>query len=388
MSPSTRVLASIPLAAVKGAGSERRLAGIAELWSESIRVYGTHSAPILACALLGLAGSTLLGALVNAIVTLDIFVRTGGIFTNTSNIFYAQLLIQACFGTFAISLARGAIVWIALKSPSIVDGHAVVGLKSPVTLRAALRASARRWPVLLLSSLIYGALITLGIAGLTLLLRQMRLDVTSISRVNGDFDSMMRAVVVRAINGVTPDPGSPFTEMVSYARYLLRRSSTNYYWLYAYRYTLGEVPVRLWLIALTSLVPMIVTGTLLRLRVAAIMSASRPNQMAALMESVQLGARHFRYVAAHGMVVWLASVSLNIVFSLVPLTLAQYLVVPAVARALNTLWPYPVSALLFAAGAALVGMVFLAFGAVYDARLYRAMKGEGERRSRGDLDGE
>jgi hypothetical protein len=385
--PASAPAANLPTTSSPVAGwvEERRLASISALWHETIHTLGTHSAPILACALLGLVGAGLLGAMVNAALTLDIYARTGGIFTNTANNFYLQLLIQAAIGIFGISLARGAISWIALNTsgsnlsaPPLSKGG-LEGVPStrhpqPVTLWAALRASAARMPLLLLSSLMYGALITLGIAGLTLLLRQMRLDVTSVSRVSGDLDSIVRVMVVRVINGLLPDPGSPFSEVVNYARYLLRRSSTNYYWLYAYRYTVGEVPVRLWLIALSSILPLFAAATLLRLRGAAIMSAPRVNQLGALAETVHLGIRHFGYVSTHGAVVWMAGASLTVLFGVMPLTLAQYLLVPAAARALGSLWPYPVSTLMFTVGTSLVTMVILAFGAIYDARLYMAIK--------------
>jgi hypothetical protein len=104
------------------------------------------------------------------------------------------------------------------------------------------------------------------------------------------------------------------------------------------------------------------------------MSAPRVNQLGALAETVHLGIRHFRYLSTHGAVVWMAGASLTVLFGVMPLTLAQYLLVPAAARALGSLWPYPVSTLMFTVGTSLVTMVILAFGAVYDARLYMAIK--------------
>jgi hypothetical protein len=364
---SARVFVPTSSSAQRSAASEAsqaRLPGVARVWRMALHTLSAHSLSILACALLGLVGVALLGALVNAALTFDAYFRTGGIFPTYANTFYVQLYVQAGLGIFAMSLGRGTITWIAL-----CDARG-----ERVTLRAALRRSLARLPELLLSSLIYGALVTLGIAGLSLVLRQLRLDVTSVGRVGADFDSMMRVISVRVVNGFVPDPGSPFTELISYGRYLLRRSSTNYYWLYAYRYTVSDVPLRLWLIGLASLLPLIAGGALLRMRVAAIMDAPQANRAAALGESIQLGARHFGYLFRHGALVWLVSSLLTILFVFIPLALVQYLLIPPLARTLNSLWPYPASTLLFAAGTALITMVFMAFAAVYDAHLYVGLR--------------
>ena len=342
---------------------QTRLPGIGELWRASMHTLGAHSAPILACALLGLVGAQLLGALANALMTFDVYFRSSGVYIANTSTFFVQLLIQAGLGTFAAALARGAISWMALQH---ANGQSV-------PLSAALSRSAARWPVLLVGTLVYGTLATLGIAGLTLFLRELRLDLTNVGRVVIDIDGITRVLSIRMVNGFVPDPGSPFSEIVSYARYALRRSGANNYWLFTYRQNLDDVSLRLWLIAISSLAPLIAGSTLMRLRAAAIMSAAQPNQLAALYEGMRLGVQHFGYIFRHGLLLWLASSALNALFVAAPQVLSQFLLVPALARSTNNLWPYPVSTLLFALAASLVSMVLMAFAAVYDAHLYRSL---------------
>lgn len=340
-------------------------AGVIDLWRAAGRTLAARSAPILLCAVLGLASAPILGASLNAALTFEVYFRTNGIYPSYSTNFYAQLMLQAALGTFAISLARGAITWIALT-------HA---RGNPAPLREALRRSASRLPLLLLSAMLYGVLVTLGIAGLTLLLRQLRVDITSVGRVVNDFEGMLRAVLVRVINGYLPDPGAPFTELVSYARFVMRRASSSYYWLFAYRYTQVDIPLQIWLISAASAVPFISAGLLLRLRVPTIMDAAQPNQLADLYAGIRLSVHKAGYLLGHGAALWLITSTLNVLFVIIPLAVSQYALVPAAASQTQTLFPYPASTLLFAVGTALIGATVIAFIAVYEAHLYRQVKG-------------
>jgi hypothetical protein len=114
---------------------------------------------------------------------------------------------------------------------------------------------------------------------------------------------------------------------------------------------------------------------LIRLRIAAIMSGDPPNRLSALTEAVRIGTQKFTTLLKHGALIWLAGSVLNIVFVAVPLVLSQYLLVPALSRQVNGLWPYPVSTLMFTLSQALVGMLLIAFITVYDAHLYAALTG-------------
>jgi hypothetical protein len=361
---SIRVLVGLSGGKVKAARA-KPLAGILELWRAASVTCAAQSMPIIICAIFGLVGAQLLAALVNAALSLAAYFRSDGILSNYSSTFFVQLMVSAVVGTFSISLARGAISWIALT-------HA---RGTPVTLFEALRRSATRLPLLLLSALIYGALVTLGIAGLTVLLRQLRMDITSVDRVVTDFEGMVRVVGVRIVNGLIADPGSPFTELVSYTRYLIRRSSTSYFWLYPYQYTLGEIPLRTWLIGGLSLVPLISAGVLMRLRVPVIIAADQPNRLSTLYEGIRLGAHQAGYLFRHGALLWLITSVLNMVFVVIPLALSQYLLVPTLARETNELWAYPASTLLFTFGSALIGVAFTAFIAAYEAHLYHQVQG-------------
>src|SRR4029453_8397621 len=70
------------------------------------------------------------------------------------------------------------------------------------SVRDAFRATRRRWPALVAGTMVYGIIITLCTVGLTFLLRDLRIDVTNIGRVNADLNDMARAIAIRTLGTV------------------------------------------------------------------------------------------------------------------------------------------------------------------------------------------
>lgn len=335
-------------------------AGLPGLWRESLQILSAHSAPILILACFGLTGATLLGAVITTLLLPGAFGRNGR-FAFPANIPGAinpQLIVQAVVGTFAYILARGAITWIALHASD----------ERRPTVRDALRAALKRWPELLAQSLVYGIIITLGVAWLTLLLRDLHLDITNIGRVTPGLGDMSRAAAIRSLGVFVPDPGSPFSELFTYVRNTLNR--TAYYSWYADREVLPMAEVEMWLIGLGGVVLIVLTETLLRLRTVFVMRESAGSvSYAGLVDSVRAGVHNFGYITLNTWLLRIAMVVIAVVFTVVPTTFAQSIIVPFVARLTSTFWPYPLSSALFALGAALVGMVPAAFAMVFDTRI-------------------
>ena len=343
---------------------ERRSTSVTSLWHESMRVLAAHSGPVFVLALVGFAGAGIIGQLANSALTFDGYVRTGSYFSAFFNNLQVQYLAQAIFGTFALAFARGALTWIALRHET----------GERITLGAACRAALARWPALLLSSVVYGVLVLAGIAGLSLLLRELRVDLSNLGRIGSDYGGISYAVKVRAIGALIPDPGSPFSELLNYVRILIRRSSVAYTW-FAFRYV-ESTASSVWLIGLAGVAWIILVDTLLRMRSAAVMNPDQGSFLRAMIDSVRMGACHFGPVFAHAWLVRGVIFIVSVLFVITPMTIAQGLIVTFLVRTAGSFWPYPASQLVFAVGSSLVLMVFAAFSAVYDARQYLAIRAQ------------
>jgi hypothetical protein len=334
------------------------------LWRQSLHIMSVQFGPILAYSFFGLVGANIAGAIIATIVLTNAYIIIGG-YTSYTNILYPQLIAQALAGVFTYTFARGAITWLALQSTSSPDA-------ARSGWRAAFRATLSRWPSLIVSALVYGISITLCTAGLTLLLRDLRIDVTNIGRVNRDVDDITRAVFIRALGGIAPDPGAPFTELYAYVRYTLSRSA--YYAWYLYRYTTGTAPLLMWLLGLSSLAAMIVVETLLRLRTVMVMRAEGPGPFAGLADCVRTGWRRFWFIAAQVWLLRLLMLAVGVLFIILPMTFVQSVFVPMFAQGIGSFWPYPGSNIALGLGSGLVGMLLIAFSIVFDTRLYVALQ--------------
>lgn len=355
---------------IRAVRRERAAGSVAGLWSESLAILSAHSGPIFAFALFGFAGAGIVGQLVNTALTFDSYTRTGSFFSSFFSHLQAQYLVQAVCGAFTLALARGGVTWIALN-------HAT-GRR--ITLMAACRGALERWPALLLAAALYGALILAGIAALTVLLRDLRLDPSNLGRISFDVAGISYAIIVRSIGALIPDPGSPFSELLNYARVLMRRSASAYTWLA--QYYGGGAASRVWLVGLAGIVWIVVVDALLRMRFAAIMGAGG-GFLRAMADCARLGVRHFGLVLAHGWLVRLAIFGVSVLFVIAPLTIAQGALVAWLVRTAGSFWPWPVSQLVFVVGSSLVLMVFVAFATVYDARQYLALRALSEARPAG-----
>jgi hypothetical protein len=327
------------------------------LWRETLHVLGSHSAPILFYAVGGILGASILGALLGSALLVRAYMWTEA-YTPYINILIPQLLIQAAAGVFLASFAQGAITWIALRA----------GAGQPADVPGAFHATLARWPALLASSLLYGVVIALGTAGLLLLLRELRLDASNIGRVNPDLVDINRAVLIRGGGLLMPDPGEPFTELFSYLRYNLSRSS--YYAWYFYRNTLGSADAEWWLLGLGSAALLVAAETLLRLRSVSIMQAEPARGLRAVLDGIRANRRHFWFVLGQVWLLRAATTLVTLLFIVLPTTLVQGYFVPAYARLANSFWPYSASNAVFAFTSAAAGMLLIVFGVVYDTRLY------------------
>lgn len=334
------------------------------LVSETLHVAAARSGPLFWLTIFGLGGAGLIGAAVNYGLTIDINTRTGSYFGASANNTITQLIVQAALGATLYMLARAAITWMALQPVS-----------SHPNLRDALRAGIKAYRSHLIVALVYGAVLTVAAVGLTLFLREVRLDQSNIGRLTNDPAQIARAAVSRAIGVLIPDPGPPFTDLHTYVRYMLRRSGGTYASWSELGRNFETLDTGFWVAALGGSTLVVVLEGLLRFRFIATLGGGARGALRQLREVVRWSAPRFWLISAR---VWAFRglvLLLTIIFITVPVAVAQGLAVPTVAGAVpGTLLPFPTSTFLFALGAAPVGALLAAFGLIYDARLWLALR--------------
>lgn len=329
----------------------------------TIGVFARHPAPVLACAIACFAGAGIIGSLVYGAIIGETVLRTGTHTGSTVRAYNTQMLVQAMIGAFAALLGRGAISWIALQD------HA----GKPVMLRLAMRETLRRWQPLLLSTLIYGAIVTLGLVGLMALLRELRLDVSNVRSARGDLNTVLNWAATRAIAVLPPDAGSPFNEWFSALRYNLARAASGAYFgfdLSGYpTFSVTPLVALVALVGAASVALLFVVDVLLCMRTAACFAAH--GALGWLRASLDAGSAHFWRVAAWRWTMRLVLALITIGALVLLPALHQGLVMNEVRRALGTgYWPYHIAQSANGIGIALVSGILLAFSVAFEARLF------------------
>jgi hypothetical protein len=305
----------------------------------------------------------MIGSLIYGAVIGDAVIRIGTHTGATVRAYNAQIFAQAMIGTFLAILGRGAITWIALQDQA----------GQPVTGRLAVIEALRRWQPLLLGAALYGTLITLGLIGLTALLRELRLDVSSARMARGNMESMLYWTLTRAIAALPPEAGSPFSDWLALARYNLSRAGSNMYLSFELSgYATRTASPQIWGIGLASIALLIVTETLLCMRSAAAF-ASR-GAFGWLGEALRVSGAHFWRVLAWRWTLRLVIVAVTIGALVLLPALHQGLVMNAVRRALGLgYWPYHIAQSAYGLGIALVSGVLIAFSVAFEAHMYIAL---------------
>jgi hypothetical protein len=327
-------------------------------------VFARHPLAMLGCSLLFFASAGFIGSLLYGGLIYDAVQRNGTHSGSVARIFNTQMLAQAVIGSFLLVLGRGAVAWIALQ-----DGAA------KVTFKAAVASALREWQPLLISALLYGALITAGTVGLSVLLRELRADVSNARWLRGDMNSVMNWVAVRGLGLLPPDAGSPYSEWIAAAKYNLSRISGSTYFGFdvnAYG-SVQSVAARTWLLGMASIVLLFVIETLLCMRTAAIMALS--GKAGWLRETLSLSAQHFWRVAGWRWTVRLMVLAISVGALVVLPALHQAIVMNALRQQLGTgYWPYHIAMAVYGAGGALITGLIMAYGVAFESRMYAALK--------------
>lgn len=358
---------AISISSTLPAQHTRRIAGRLSLMDTlhgAFAVFARHPLAMLGCALLFFASAGLVGSLIYGGLIYEAVQRTGSHTGSVVRIYNTQMLAQAVVGSFLLVLGRGAVAWIALQDAM-----------AKVTFKAAVRAALREWQPLLISALLYGALVTAGIVGLSVLLRELRIDVSNARWLRGDLNSVMNWVTARGVALLPPDAGSPFSEWISAAKYNLSRiNGATYFGFDVNPYGSAQaITARTWLLGFVSVALLFIVESLLCMRSAAIMALGGTVDW--LRETLGLSARHFWRVAAWR---WSLRLMMLVVFigALVVLpALHQATIMNVLRQQLSTgYWTYHIAMAAYGVGSAIITGLIIAFSVAFESRMYAALK--------------
>lgn len=328
-------------------------------------VFAQHPLPVVACAFVCFAGAGVVGSLVYGTMIGEAVIRTGSHTLTTMRAYNTQMLVQALIGAFTFLLGRGALTWIAMQEESRSD--------QPITLRTALNAALRAWRPLALSTVLYGMLITIGLLGLSAMLRELRLDVSNTRSIRiGDFSNILNWTAIRAISLLPPDPGSPFSDWLASVRYNLSRSMVGSYLGFDLATMPRAVSPGTVALGVASIALLVATDALLCMRTAAVFGA--PVGRTWLDEALRVSRAHFARVLLWRWSLRLAFVALAVATLVLAPALQQVLVVGPARQMLGIgYWPYHIAQSANGVGIALVNGALIAAGVIFEARMYRAL---------------
>lgn len=338
---------------------------IAAVWHATLVAFSAHSASILGSAFLGFAFSAIVAALLGAFITLEQFTRTNTILVSYGLNRTVPLIVQGALGLCTGALARGMISWRVLHPAA-----------EETRMRATLRAILPFWLPLTIVLLVTGALLFAGNLGLNTMLAEQKIDFADISQLSATPEGMVRSIILRTIDNSIPNPGSPFSEGLSYIQLESSRVSTELVYAgglsYYYVKNVQDIPLST-VFGVVGLIVLFGVDALQRFIVAAVVLSHGAGWLRSVWAAIKLAAGNIGGVLAHIWLVRLAVFIVSTIFITIPLVVTQSILVPLLIRSTGTAWPYLAGGVLLSVSIALVSMVLTAFGVVYDACLYRQL---------------
>lgn len=373
------------------AGSGAARVGIGALWRDTLSTFSTHPLPVLIIGIIGFAGPLILGLSACAMLqSLKPYLEASSplatyagfvhVFVAHDKIVITVLLLQSILGLLGISLARGAISWIALSR--LAGGQA--------SLSTAIRVAVVRLPSLIAGSLLYGALMAVASMGVSATLRNTNIDLTQAGEPVRGLAEVGHKAMLTTINSLIPDPGSPLAEFlpgwrlmilghggpVAYSPYLQQHPPQANGERIALMISFLREP---WFLVCGAMALTILLETLLRFRsVEAVLPSTTSRlrwlgALAPMLNSMRFGFKHFGLITLHVWALRLVFAGLSALLVFAPMVIVQSFVIPFIARATGFWQLYTLCLAAMIAGLALVNALGTAFATVYDARLYAAL---------------
>ncbi len=339
-----------------------------------------YGLPVLICAWVGYVLPYLLS------LTLDM---------HTSETLVRSQAIFCAFKESAMGLpfSQGAIVLgVQTFTQGIITALALYRTRGR-SMRTVASTTLICLPMLVLGNGVYGVLMSIAAAGLTLPLSALHLDPAQLwagLTPAHPLDVIGREVAAQAVNALLKYPGEPFCSLAQSIRAASFEWKTMYTHLYSsslvYNYidpstskhvnTLG-----FWSITISSALLMITVESLLRFRMMIVLehTISLRNHAAHLTDlglrgSATFACRHLSDVILHMWLVRIATISIQVMFLVVPTVLAERIITPRIGQMIGATWIYPICVWLITVSTAWVNSVFTAFALIYDGRLFLALR--------------
>lgn len=362
--------------------SRSNRAGFVRTLHSTFDVFARHPLPVFACAFFCFAGVSIIGSLLYGVMISSAVMQAGAHTDSTSRAYTLQLLLQAGFGSLLFVIGRGALTWIALQSDAPEPGGGSHTAETPVTFRQAMKVAMQQWRPLLLGALLYGVLITLGLLGLLTLLREVRLDASTVPSLRTtNVSAVLNWTTLRAVNLLLPNPGSPFTEWFAATRdNLAQAGGGNVFGFSASSDVASPYPESA-IVGLAALALLALVDVFLSFRTAAAMAlaASGDGQgglrwLRWLRETVRVSSAHFGRVLAWRWLLQLMIVAFATVTLVLLPALHQSLVLGVARQAFGIgYWPYHMMQSVYGVGIAFVNGLLIAVAVIFEARMYTAL---------------
>ncbi len=342
-------------------------AGLAQIWSEAIHTLIARPAPILCLAVLAISAPIMLGLIVQRLVIVELIRSRGMSYAQVYNWPAPQAwLIQIVTAVLVGAFARGVITCIALRG----DG-----------LRPACQATLMRLPSLVIGSSLFAGLAVCGAVCAQVLLGVIGLDVQRVGTRSNTPAGVAAIAAKRSLESLAIDaslPGDWIDHLRSQSPFVMHAAvelapGYNEY----FEETIHPVDRGFWLGVADAVVMLLAAHVLLRFRAAAAFERGGANPLVALGRGIHLAAARFGVVAAHGLLLRAAMCAACALFVIAPIEFSRAFAVSFLVQHLGIPDLWVTLEFMMTIGLALVCAGVWAFEAIYDARLYAAMRPEG-----------
>jgi hypothetical protein len=358
--------------------------GITGVWRDTLAAFCDHAPSILLLAFAGFAAPAIICIFLSVVLRFDLYGQASGPFATWSgigvlrgesiNLSSVLVILQAGLGAIGLAFARGAIASLALGGADAKDARG---------LAVACRTAWARLPGLLIGSLVYGAIVMLGAVGINAALHDTDFDLSFVGQQTISLPGHAQLLGLRALDALTPSPGSPFAEFVPLLRHTAFQpfiQLTPYEQQLVEQYGAASViagsrSASLQWITFASVVLLILAEALLRFSPIIAMRLGEQDRLRAIApvwHSLCFGLRHFGAVTIHVWLLRLLFVAAYSIFFMLPVVLMQDAAPPIVRSVTSVLaghWSLTLTLVCYW----LVMALFMAFSTVYGARLVLAL---------------
>lgn len=345
--------------------TEKR-AGLTRIWGEAIQTLIARPAPILCLAVLAISVPIMLGVIVQRLVNVEYYRSIGMIYVQDYDR-SAPLawLIQIVLAVLAAAFARGVITRIALHGGGF---------------RPACQATLMRLPALVLGSSLFAGLAMCGAVCAQVLLGVIGLDVQrvgtrSITPAGAAAIAAKHSLEAWAVDASLPgDWIDRLRSQSMFVRHVTVERSPDI----STQFELTVLPNdrNFWPGVAGAFAFLLAANVLLRFRAAAAFERGGANPLVALCRGIYVAASHPGTVAAHGLLLRTAVCVACALFVMAPIEFSRAFAVSFLVQHLDIPGLRVTLEFVMTAGLALVCAGAWAFEAIYDARLYVAVRPE------------